>query len=345
MPKLYKCKKCGVEHSPPTGKHCQQQLQGETAEQSQPANAETTLQQSVDKMLAGMLELTTKVTDMHERLSMVENRDNGDKQPMVPATQPEPFVSASIPGPAAASPDTLRANVELMAQAAARIAQFGTDHDDDDDGSSGRTKSKGKKSGSLLTAADRVEKQIDWPHLHVQRMTGGNRRNLTYPELRTDEFVFGYLAMLKSPKCEMDKDTMIDILSIIMQDSMDYTWPTARGFYQSLGLAVEKAELDWADSDTIRDMRMIYSRTVFQEKHEPKDRKEGAPRQLRAAPPGMKCCPAFQKKACEQTKDHPPFTHACSYCHRVCSALCRHGEEECMRKMSDDSKNGRKREV
>ena len=122
MPKLYKCKKCGVEHSPPTGKHCQQQLQGETAEQSQPANAETTLQQSVDKMLAGMLELTTKVTDMHERLSMVENRDNGDKQPMVPATQPEPFVSASIPGPAAASPDTLRANVELMAQAAARIA-------------------------------------------------------------------------------------------------------------------------------------------------------------------------------------------------------------------------------
>ena len=149
--------------------------------------------------------------------------------------------------------------------------------------------------------------------------------------------------MLNSPTNNLDTKTMLDILRMVMQDSADYTWGNALGFYEMIGRAVEKAEFGWGDADNIRELCMQFSRAVFPEKKEARDTKD-PPRQLKMAPPGMRCCTSFQKRTCELTKDHPPFTHACCYCFRTSAALCRHAEDECMRKTSDEPKNGKKRD-
>ena len=153
--------------------------------------------------------------------------------------------------------------------------------------------------------------------MHVRRVVNGKRQNLTYSELRMEEFVFGFIAMLKSPRNKKDKNTMIDLLQILMQDAMDYSWGNALGFYESIGLEVEHGMLKWNNNARITDLPMTYSRAVFPENKEAKETKEvkeGARPTPKQAPPGMRCCAAFQKRSCEQPRDHQPFTHACSYC-------------------------------
>ena len=86
----------------------------------------------------------------------------------------------------------------------------------------------------------------------------------------------------------------------------------------------------------------MHARTVFPPKKENKETFKSA---LQAAPTNMKCCMAYQKRACEMDRDHHPFTHACNYCFKARAAVCRHPEEECMRKSSDASKNGKQREL
>ena len=192
-----------------------------------------------------------------------------------------------------------------------------------------------------MTAADKVEKRIDWPHWYVRRLVGGKRKPLTFSELRIEEFVFGFLDMLDSPKCKWDYRMMTQILKHMMRDTMDFSWTSARSFYEMAGLEIEKGGIDWTDKETIRDLRMQYARVALQPKVEAKEQQRPAPQ---PAPADTKTCPAYQKGTCEHDKDHPPLTHACSYCHRMKSLLCRHAETSCFRKIND-SKNGKQREI
>ena len=106
---------------------------------------------------------------------------------------------------------------------------------------------------------------------------------------------------------------------------------------------MEKGGIDWTDKEVIRDLRMQYARAVIPAKTEPKEAQpqRATPQQ---APADMKPCPAYQKGNCEHDKDHLPLTHACGYCHRTKSLLCRHTESSCFRKIKD-TKNGKPREM
>ena len=116
--------------------------------------------------------------------------------------------------------------------------------------------------------------------------------------------------MLKSSTNKMDSEVMMPLLTNLLQDTIDYSWANARDFYETIGKEVEKGALEWTDTDTMRNYRMTYSRAVFPEK---KEAKEGAKTQPRQAPPGAKCCAAFQKHACDLNSDHMPYSHVCAY--------------------------------
>ena len=88
-----------------------------------------------------------------------------------------------------------------MAEAANRIAQLGIDNatKQDESATTYRRRNAGKKSGSLMLAADEAKKTIDWPHLHVRRMVAGRKKSVPYAELMVEEFVCGFLGMIEAP--------------------------------------------------------------------------------------------------------------------------------------------------
>ena len=327
------CRKCGEAHLPPTGKKCRRQEEEEVEEEAAgPEDVWPLLRQmkkQMDSMQKSIDDGKKKRVNVVEEEELDSEEEEGELQ--------------AVGGTDVITPATLRSDVRAMERAASRIAQFRElDLDDDDEDTISRGRNNGKKSGSVMVASDNVKKRIDWPHMHVQRMVHGKRENVPYKELKIDEFVYGFLVMLKQPKGKWDKDVMLDILCILMQDSMDFSWDNARSFYENLGLDVESGTKKWQDSGAIMDKRLIQSRTVYPKKEEEKEAKKNNNKKTTNG--NLRCCALYQRRACEQNRDHHPFSHACAYCAKSTGMAYRHPEEDCFRKSIEDAKNSKKRE-
>ena len=337
MPRNYKCRKCGVEHQPPTGKNCRQGAQGETEDAGN----------GTAQIMNAIRTLSDRMGGMEQEIAQLKENRGGSAESSVVDREEGHSDSEESQGATAANnatddmePNSLRQDLRLMVRAARRLAAIDSDEAEEDESDDlPRVRSQGRKSGSAMVKTDVIRKRIDWPHMNVTRLSDGKRRNVTYEELKLDEFVLGYLTMLQNPRNGMDTDLMIGVLRMVVQDEIEFSWANARAFYQMVGIDVEKGHMKWEDSDKIRDMRLTYSRQAYPQK---KEQKETA--QSKAAPAGMKCCAPFQTRSCEHARDHQPFTHACSYCHKNSTTLARHSENECFKKMAAEAKNGKKRE-
>ena len=231
------CRKCGVPHMPPTGKKCQHRV--ELLEQLEPEEMEDMQEQAeqpepvqADAILPLLMEISRRLTNVEANQAAV-----AESVVEVAATNEPLQAVGGIDDRAVIAPSVLRSDADIMRRAAARIARMQLD-DSEEEGelTISTARRKGKKSGSAMLAADVVKQQIDWPHLYVTRMTGGTRVPVPYKQLRIQEFVFGFLKMLKKPQAAWDKELMLDILCMLMQDAMDFDWANVRAFYEMLGL-------------------------------------------------------------------------------------------------------------
>ena len=332
------CKRCGKSHKPPTGKRCQ------FYEEPQEATREEEMSPAMQRMEKRMEEQMEKFDIMMRRLEVagadrqsVTSQVESDTDGVAEAEQSEQDVLQLL------TPTSLRKDVRAMQKAAQRMVEIQEEEEEETEEINGaRGRRAGKKSGCLLVAAHNVKERIDWPHMHIQRVAGGRRLTVTYEELRIEEFVYGFLEMLKVQRDRWNKDLMLDILQMLMQDTMDFAWENARNFYKMIGVDVESGARRWEDTEIIRDMRLLHSRTVYPEKREPKENKKANP--TKSTPQNLRCCAPYQRKTCEQNRDHPPFTHACSYCAKATGVAYRHPEDDCFRKSIDESKNSAKRE-
>ena len=361
MGRQYKCRSCGVVHDPPTGKHCanaaREDREGrnrdnagrrQASPEHSPARDEGQGEQG--QVLALLLDLQAKMSEMGREVAA--NTAQREATVDAPAVSETASSTDGAEGGQAvevgqASPETIRGDRELMRAATHRLATLRQDEWEDEDGPSELigVRLAGKRSGAVMTASDVVVRRIDWPHFYIQRLSGTSRKGIRFNELNIDEFVYGFVCMLNAPQCQLDRDRMIRLLGEVMQDSVDFSWENARNFYEMASLAVEKGRLNWADEAVVNQMRMTYSRTNVQQKRE---QREAAPapaqrQPLQAAPAGMKCCATYQRRECENSRDHHPFTHACAYCFKAKTALCRHPEQDCYRKVTD-AKNGKQGE-
>ena len=322
---------------PPTGKHCRR-------ERVQDERDDDPLQQILDRLggiQTRMDQMDRRIDDVVERRSETNSDIAGED--IQPVGEVEEATGNDETSGEEATPKSLRRDITLMAEAANRIAQLRMEEfEEREDGNVVTVRrATGKKSGSTLMASDVVEQTIDWPHLHVRRMIAGRSKSIAYADLRVEEFVAGFLSMIEAPKCKWDYKTMITILRAVMQDTINYSWTNALGFYENLGIAVEMGEMAWSDKEAIRDKRLAYPRTGGPEKKETKEITAAAPK---PKPQLSRCCAPYQNNTCQQQRDHPPFMHACAYCFKTVAAVYKHTESTCARKTSDEAKNDQRRE-
>ena len=296
-------------------------------------------------MLPMLMDITRKMEAMESEIRTMRNEKEAERaeqtDDIAEATGGNTQQDSDTSDSEIASPQTLRRDRRLMREAARRLQLLRFDRDDDDQIAEDNTRTSGKKSGSVITATDKVKKVVDWPHMYVQRTAKGSTKGVVFAELRLEEFVYGFLKMVTAPKNKFDKDRMIAMLTDIMQDTMEFSWHSARNFYEKVGINIESGMLGWTDDVAIERLRMQYARTVFPTTKESKDYNKPP---LLQAPPNTKVCVPYQQRSCEQERDHNSFVHACAYCLKTKSAICRHPETDCYRKTNDISKNGRQRE-
>ena len=191
MPRTYYCKKCGDLHEPPTGRQCRLR---------EHQHVETT---DNDALMTILNEIKGKIVDIDSRVKRIEDPEQSDDKETRrcdPKTQGPSLIEEKGQA-SSATPQTLRDDARLMSQATNRLARLQMDDSEDEDLYGKRdSRRNGKKSGSLMTAAETVERRIDWPQLYVHCVTAGRRKPVAYANLKIEEFVFRFLAMIDSPK-------------------------------------------------------------------------------------------------------------------------------------------------
>ena len=337
MPRNYKCRSCGIVHEPPTGKHCQHRDDIPVPQTTEQA----------DNLLPLLRDISDRMESMERRFenmptARTEETNTPERVQRLDTAQAVLSIPDDDLGNEPASPETMRMDSRLMQDAARRLRRLELAQQGEDDlRALGSTKTAGKRSGSVMTATDKVVRTVDWPHMHVRRMAAGKLKGIHCNELKVEEFVFGFLNMIEMPGNDMDFRRMLNILRDPMQDAMEFSWPSARRFYETVGLQVEWGTLKWTNTERINHLRLTYARTIFPARKDDNDTPKPS---LLPAPPGTKCCLPYQRHACEQDKDHAPYVHACAYCLKAKSAICRHPENDCYRKTNDTAKNGKARE-
>ena len=154
-------------------------------------------------------DLTTKVAEMDSRIPPAAGATEAREQEQVveqleeqesdTESEAESLAEEATPSKRI-TPKSLRKNVQIMAQAAERLAEIaGEDSDSEDLPNLPRGRQKGKRSGSVLVATDIIEKRIDWPHLYIKRKVAGKSKGVAFEDMRMEEFVYGLVLMLKLP--------------------------------------------------------------------------------------------------------------------------------------------------
>ncbi len=83
---------------------------------------------------------------------------------------------------------------------------------------------RGKKSGRVRTADDRVQKIVSWPHFYVYDPT--TAESIKYNELNVQQFMFGFCNQILD-----NWKNMIVHLKELMQDASDISWENARNYH------------------------------------------------------------------------------------------------------------------
>ena len=230
--------------------------------------------------------------------------------------------------------ETLKNNVEVVNRAAQRIHELNLQEYDLPDAMKIGTGSinRGKKSGSVSKASDKVIKDLDWPHYHITR--GINLTPSSYEELSLEEFILGYIRMLRDTDSTFDKDVMLEVLEDLMEDTIDFSWGNAKGFYKSIGLEIERGKFAWDDSATIQKKRFTKCRV-----QKSGAKQEVKPKKQIQVPDNAVCCPQYQSGQCDKRFDHLPLIHACAFCFTNRNVVHKHKESDCFFKPKDNSKN------
>ena len=324
------CKTCGQSHEKPTGKGCQRGQRTDSAKTAKnppdTANSGEILNilQDIQRQMASFegrlesLEEPTETSDEGEE-EETQTGDNEGQQVAQAAQMPK------------ATPDTVRQDHEVMAEAMARMAEWGLDEDGmiDKTDVPRKWRNRQRKSGAVSTGMDSIKVFVDWPHFHIQK--GPKQIAPELSDITAEEFVLGYLRMLDDPDSQFDRERMLSILKDILEDSVDFGWERAKAFYTMLGRQVEQRRLLWSDTEQILKLRLTHSRVSIP------DTSTKPKRQTMLAK--IKTCAAFQKGSCDQPADHGQFRHVCDYCLRVRSAVFPHSELKCKSKEGSNPKN------
>ena len=280
-----------------------------------------------------MNELTEKLTDVQNRVNIIES------------TASETGTQADVNRAATdeATPQSVRLDADLQQRIDQRLRELDIgDHDlDEDERLPARGKSRPLRSGRDKTAAESVSVAVEWPHYHVFR--GADRRPAKYDELTITEFVAGYLKIVLANLAETKNVTlMLKHLGNIMGDVTEHSWENVRNCHAIILQQMEQARLNWADTDSITELRTTYAHA------RPKITVDHYRQASRTNGPLF--CFRYQSESCTYDSDHTTsrgfVKHVCAYCLKTYGVLRKHAEQVCRQKSREaTSKNAEELKV
>ena len=287
---------------------------------------------TAEKTLELLTALNKKVQDIESRMGAMEGARGAGSSTVLEPQDVDDSEDDDHEQPPQITPQSIRNDRATMDNVAERLAEWGLGGEGWSTGGPTLTpwRQATKKSGAITKGNDNIKTIIDWPHFHIRQ---GPRRTMpTFEELSSNEFALGFVRMIRDPASKLDTKRMLEILTEVLEDSIDFGWENARNYYLMIGQEIEQSRITWSDRQRMLQLRMTYSRIVLPPVSANNPKATNATR--------AKCCAPYQHGECDKEGDHAQFKHACDFCYRVKSKLFPHAERDCRSKKYDSSKNG-----
>ena len=181
---------------------------------------------------------------------------------------------------------------------------------------------------------NKVEKspkqKVKWPQDYV--FVGPQRTKPSYQGLNECQWFLGFLHMRQDESDINKGENMIDYVTELMQDAVDYSWEAAKGSHFVLHTKLAEGNINWGEIEKIHKMRERYAQTNSQSSN------------AGQKPKNLKTVPCFQynkshcSKGYEDVYQNLLLTHMCELCFRATGKAEPHTKRTCSR-ANRESKN------
>ena len=159
--------------------------------------------------------------------------------------------------------------------------------------------------------------KLKWPQDHVY--VGIHRRNPTYDQLEECQWFLGFLKQRQAETDHVIREHMIEYLVELMQDAVDFGWPSAKGAHFVLVHRIGDGMANWSDISSVHKIRERYTKTANQKTDT---------NHLKPVP-----CFKFNRNGCSESRDHAYknllLKHACQACFNATGAFEGHSRRNC----------------
>ena len=186
-----------------------------------------------------------------------------------------------------------------------------------------------------------VEKKLKWPNDHVY--IGTDRKKPTYDQLDECQWMLGFLRQRQSESNQVIRENMIEYLVELLQDAVDFSWPSAKGSHYVLIHRLADGLASWSDLSSVHNVRLRYARSKPQNSGKTTSKFHNTSHNQNFGS-NLKpvACFKWNKGNCGESRDHPHqglmLKHVCQICFGEFNMFERHKKSECPR-LQKNSKN------
>ena len=200
---------------------------------------------TAEKTLELLTALNKKVQDIESRMGAMEGARGAGSSTVLEPQDVDDSEDDDHEQPPQITPQSIRNDRATMDNVAERLAEWGLGGEGWSTGGPTLTpwRQATKKSGAITKGNDNIKTIIDWPHFHIRQ---GPRRTMpTFEELSSNEFALGFVRMIRDPASKLDTKRMLEILTEVLEDSIDFGWENARNYYLMIGQEIEQSRITW----------------------------------------------------------------------------------------------------
>ena len=326
MPKVFHCSKCGGQHKRPVGIKCQ--VMGKstlnnlasTSDQNLDENTSSQILNAFNAVSFWLARIEQRIDRTEEQLQGQVQSDNQAGSSLVKNTTPshEADQDRDVGDDAVIHPfKYLKTSKHIQEAVGFRLQELAKINEQ------GKFRSQRGNNDEVI-----VKQQIPWPQNHV--LAGMSKGRITYDSLSIFQWMAGFSSIIREEKSTKVKNSMLDYMSDLMEDTQDFGWASAKGAHALILCRMEEGKVDWLSADKLNRLRRAHVQNVLisntSNAHSSKSRNETQ---------GV-LCKYFQSGKCSHKFDHTRngrlYKHQCSHCHTLgkkISDACKDCQNKC----------------
>ena len=104
------------------------------------------------------------------------------------------------------------------------------------------------------------KREVPWPQNFI--LSGSNKSRTSYDSLSMSQWVSGFATIIREELDIETRNSMLEYLADLMEDSHDFDWQSAKGAHAVLLCKMEENKINWNDTVKIDRVHRVHAQKI-----------------------------------------------------------------------------------